>query len=592
MVVYPVRTPEEVGTTVPVDPKVPAETYTYDYIVVGGGTAGCVLASRLSEDPDTSVLLIEQGPVADTWASRVPTISSNLFAKDSLAAHWWSTPMPHADNRSLGVMRGEALGGTTRINSMLYTRGTPGDYNQWKLLGNDGWGYDDVEPYFVKSERTHSLPASKYRGKAGPWQNQQFPISQYKAVPYVHRALQKVGIERHPDLNSPSMPAAGTGTLDVTEDKQYHRHSVDRAFLPAKLAHERRTRLKICTATIVTRVVLAEEGDEVRATGVHLETTNARKAWKRYLATARREVVLCGGALGSPHLLMLSGLGPKEHLESKSIRVVRDLPAVGSYLQDHIGVPLTFEVPIEDSLHILEVSPARVVKELLKYLITGRGALSHPFQTASTFIPSRLLDDKSTVSVKDSSDLDASIPANRPDIEFMYIGNNCTDTDIPRTGLFTLLSANIRPKSMGSVRLASSNPRVRPEVDLGYFTHPEDYVPLRKAIRLAQRVAGDVREQGYPLKDFIVPDDSSDEVLDAYIRANLRTCLHYTSTCRMGATTHAERPSVVDTELRVHGVKGLRVCDASVFPEIVGAHTMAPTVMVAEKCADLIKASK
>ena len=219
-------------------------------------------------------------------------------------------------------------------------------------------------------------------------------------------------------------------------------------------------------------------------------------------------------------------------------------------------------------------------------------ALSHPFQTASTFIPSRLLDEHSNVSPKDPvADLDASVPENRPDIEFMYIGNNCTDADIPRTGLFTLLSANIRPKSMGSVRLASSNPRVRPEVDLGYFNDPEDYVPLRKAIRLAQRVAADVRAQGYPLKDFIVPKDSSDdEALDAYIRANLRTCFHYTSTCRMGAAADGERPSVVDAELRVHGIRGLLVCDASVFPEIIGSHTMAPVVAVAEKCADMLKA--
>nr|VWO94148.1 Alcohol oxidase [Ganoderma boninense] len=586
MVAYPERKPEQVGTTVPVDPQVSPETYTYDYIIVGG----CVLASRLSEDPAVSVLLIEQGPVADTWASRVPTISSNLFAKDSVAAHWWSVPMPHADNRSLGVMRGEALGGTTRINSMFYTRGTPGDYNQWKALGNEGWGYEDLEPYFVKSEKTHSLPGSKHRGKKGVWENRQFPVSQYKAVPYVHRALQKVGIERHPDLNSPSMPAAGTGTLDIAEDTKYHRHSTDRAFLPAKLARKRQAHLKICTDTLVTRVELVEEGEEVRATGVHYEAANSRKAWKRYFAKARREVVLCSGALGSPQVLMLSGLGPKEHLENKGIPVIRDLPAVGSYLQDHIGVPLTFEVPISESLHILEVSPMRIVKELLKYLVTGRGALSHPFQTASTFIPSRLLDDKSVVSPKGSSDLDASIPENRPDIEFMYVGNNCTDTDIPRTGLFTLLSANIRPKSTGTVRLASSNPRVRPDVDLGYFSDAEDYVPLRKAVRLAQRVAVDVRDQGYSLKDFIVPEGSCDEVLDAYIRANLRTCFHYTSTCRMGAETHGARPSVVDTRLRVHGVRGLRVCDASVFPEIVGAHTMAPTVMVAEKCADILMA--
>ncbi|PIL26414.1 hypothetical protein GSI_12171 [Ganoderma sinense ZZ0214-1] len=299
----------------------------------------------------------------------------------------------------------------------------------------------------------------------------------------VHRALQKVGIEPYSDLNSPKKPAL-----------------------------ERQARLKICTDTLVTRVELVTEGEDMHATGVEFENTNSRKAWKCYFAKARREVVLCGGALGSPQVLMLR-LGPKEHLESKATPVICDLPAVGSYLQDH-----------------------------------------------------------------------------------------------------TLLSANIPPKSIGSVQLASSNPRVRPDVDLGYFNDPEDYVPLRKSIRLAQRIAVEVREQRYLLKDFIVPESSDDEVLSAYIRASLGTCFHYVSAPmwhgdamgaeaygvrrRMGrggvwgAEAYGARPSVVDTQLRVHKMRGLRVCDASVFPKNVGAHMMEPTIMVAEQCGDILRAAK
>ncbi|KAI0753767.1 alcohol oxidase, partial [Fomes fomentarius] len=553
-----------------------------------GGTAGCVLASRLSEDPRITVLLIEQGPVEDTWI--VPLISSNPFRSGTIARTWWSLPIQGADNRYLEIMRGEALGGTSRINSLLYTRGCPGDYNRWKELGNDGWAYDDIESYFVKSEKTRDHPPSRHRGKNGPWENRQFTHIPYRIMPYIHDAFKKAGIQRHQDLNSPDMPAAGTGVFDIMQDGSYHRQGVDRAFLPASLVQERRSRLKICTNTLVTKINLAEDGGNVRAKGVHFEAFNTRKAGEKYYAAAKREVILCAGAIGSPQLLMLSGIGPKEHLLSKGVPVVRDMPAVGSYLQDHIGVPLTFEVPINDSLHELEVSPLKVVKELVKYLFTGYSQLSLPMQGSATFLASRLLDKDHAVSNASAKDLDTSLPSNRPDLEIMHITNNATDYDIPGKGIFTLLVAHITPKSYGSVRLATSNARARPDIDLGFFSNPEDYIALRKGIRFALRIAADVRKAGYPIHDLIVPEaGSSDETIDAFVRTNLRTCFHYTSTCRMGKDAHGERPSVVDTELRVHGVRGLRVCDASVFPEIVGAHTTAPTVMVAERCADIIK---
>lgn len=254
-------------------------------------------------------------------------------------------------------------------------------------------------------------------------------------------------------------------------------------------------------------------------------------------------------------------------------------------------MPLTFQVPLQDSLHVLESSPLTAVKELLKYAVTGRGIFSLPFQASTTFIPSRLLSHDGTLISKDLRDIDASVPENLPDIEIMHLTNNSIDYDIPDKGLFTFLIAHIRPQSHGTVRLATGNPRARPDVDLGFLSHEDDYVGLRRGLRLAMRLAADVQKQGYPLKDLIVPEGKSDEDLDRFIRANLRTCFHYTSTCRMGQKPHGERPSVVDAELRVHGVRGLRVCDASVFPDIVGAHTMAPTVMVAERAADMIKSS-
>ncbi|OSD03879.1 GMC oxidoreductase [Trametes coccinea BRFM310] len=584
--------PQDVGTPVPVDPKVPVDNYTYDYIIVGGGTAGSVLASRLSEDPSVTVLVVEQGPVADTWASRVPVISGNPYRSGTVAGTWWAQPMPQVDGRALQVMRGEALGGTSRINALLYTRGVSGEYNRWKELGCEGWAFEDLEPYFAKSENTLSRAATNCRSKKGPWANRHYPSSPYKIMRIVTKAISEANITPVEDLNDPSTPAAAVGALDAIIDRRSYRASTNRAFLPAKVTLERKARLKICTNTLVLRLDVAREDDgSLRATGVHFEATNPRSAARTFYARARREIVLSAGALGSPQILMLSGIGPKEHLHEKGVPVVLDMPAVGSFLQDHMSVPLTYQVPMAHSLHQLENSTLSVIKAATSYLLTGRGILSSPFQTVTSWVPSRLLDDESRVVANDPAELDASIPSNLPDIELMPIANNCTDADIPGKGIFSLLPTLIRPKSQGSVRLATSNPRARPDVDLGFFTDGKDYIPLRKGVRLALRVAEDARKHGAPLQDLIVPDGTSDEEIDRFIRRNLRDSFHYTSTCRMGAQAYGERPSVVDVKLKVHGVHGLRVCDTSVFPEVLGTHTMAPAVAVAEKCADMMKAA-
>ncbi|EJF60335.1 alcohol oxidase [Dichomitus squalens LYAD-421 SS1] len=588
MTVVPELKPQDVGVAIPIAPQISPETYTYDYIIVGGGTAGSVLASRLSEDPSVSVLVIERGPVADTWASRVPLLSSNIFDKDGPIRTWWSLPMRNANNRFAQIMSSEALGGVSRINGLLYTRGTPGDYNQWKALGNPGWGYENLEPYFVKSEKTSSHPASKFRGHDGVWQNRTSK-DPYHTNQYIVRALQKAGIEQVPDLNAPDAPAACVGRTDHIVDNDHNRSSTNRAFLSPQLTQERKSRLKICTSTLVTRIELVGLGDELRAVGVHFEANDPRLARQQYFSRARREVVLCAGALASPQILMLSGLGPEEHLRQKGIPVVRDLPAVGGHLQDHVGLPIMFEVPMRDSVHQLQTNPLKAAVEFGKYLVAGRGILSHPLELMSTFVPTRLLDEDLSLSTNDARELDASIPKNRPDIEFMHIPSNSTQYDIPGKGIFTLNTVLIRPKSEGTVRLQTSNPRARPDVDLGFFTSPDDLVPLRKGVRLAMRIADDVVKQGYPLKHLLVPDGKTEDDIDRFIRANAATSWHYTSTCRMGQETHGSQESVVDAELKVHGVQGLRVCDASVFPEIIGSHTMAPAVVVAEKCAAMMR---
>lgn len=250
-----------------------------------------------------------------------------------------------------------------------------------------------------------------------------------------------------------------------------------------------------------------------------------------------------------------------------------------------------WEVPLKDSLHHMQYSPLRVVTELIKYMIWGTGLLSFSFQNVSTFFPTRLLDETLTIAKDDPRNHDTTDPDNRPDIEFMHIPSDCAWVITPGRGAYSYLLTLIRPKSYGTVRLVSNDLRTPPAIDLGFFTNPEDFAPMRAGVRFALRIAEDVRKQGYPFADLTVPESTSDEDIDKFIRKHVISCYHYASTCRMGTESHGTRPSVVDAELKVHGVRGLRVCDASVFPEIIGSHTMAPTVMVAEKCADLIKAS-
>ncbi|KAM5541494.1 hypothetical protein V8D89_004684, partial [Ganoderma adspersum] len=358
------------------------------------------------------------------------------------------------------------------------------------------------------------------------------------------------------------------------------------------LCQERKARLKICTNALVTRIEFEDSASEVRAVGVHFESSNSAAGGQGYFAKATREIILCAGALVSPQILMLSGIGPKEHLADNGITSVRDLPAVGNYLQDHLCIPMGWEVPLQDSLHHMQYSPLRVITELFRWMIWGTGLLSFSFQNVSTFFPTQLLDETFTIAKDDPRNHDTADPDNRPDIEFMHIPSDCAWVIAPRRGAHSYLLTLIRPKSYGSVRLVSSDPRTPPAIDLGYFTNAEDFVPVRAGVRFAMRIAEDVRKQGYPFSDLTVPESPvSDEDIDRFVRKYVTSGYHYASTCRMGAEAGGDRPSVVDAELSVHGVRRLRVADASVFAEIIGSHTMAPTVMVAEKCADMIKAS-
>ncbi|KAJ7148759.1 alcohol oxidase [Mycena crocata] len=576
---YPVVSVDQAGTRLE-DSKNAIETKTYDYIVVGGGTAGCCLASRLSEDPSISVLVLERGGVHDTWYSRIPLISSDVTSNATPIVRSPSAPITTAKGQVVDIVHTETLGGGSSVNQMLVTRGSAGDFNQWAELGHPAWNYDSLKPYFIKSEKSLSQHSDD-RGYSGPLINQTFPDLPYTIQRNIKAAAINLGFKDVSDFNSPDIPVDVCATLDVAIDDKLRRVSSYHAFLPADIVQTRHQRLKICTNALCTRV----EIDGGVAVGVVFKSSDKSISGTFY-ARVRKEIVVSCGAIGSPQLLLLSGIGPKLHLDKHGITNLSDLPGVGAHLQDHIGLPLMYKVPLTDTLHHSENSTWKGILELVKYMLGRKGIMGCSVSPMAIFAHSTHLED--TTAVVNSPVPSTAEGSNRPDLEIMSIAHWCSEPPPYkiRIGVFSLLLCLVQPKSVGSVRLASSDPHARPLVDLGFLSNTEDYNPLRKGIKLALRLAEQVAAQDYPIEDFQVPSSEHDNDLDDFIRSHLRTSYHYTSSCRMASR---EEGGVVDDDLKVYGVSGLRVCDASVFPRIVSAHTMAPVIAVAERCADLMK---
>ncbi|KAJ7276739.1 alcohol oxidase [Mycena rebaudengoi] len=578
---YPVFRPADVGSLHSDN----AGTAVYDYIVVGGGTAGAVIASRLSEDPSVRVLLVERGGAVDTWASRVPLLSANYSSPGSPAYIFNSAPQANIAGRSLQMVTGKALGGGSRINCLLYTRSAAADFNRWSDSGRKGWSYNELEPIFKKSEGHIGSPVSKSHGSTGPWRTRTRDFFYFQSTAKCAQAAESLGIPLVEDINTPDAPVVACAKLDATIDASGRRSSTFDAFLPKSVALARKDRLNICTHTVVTSLHIQNN----KACGIFFEPEEpVGTHGKPFYARARREVVVCCGTIASPQLLMLSGIGPASHLKSLDINVVKDLPGVGSNLQDHFGVVTMYRIALRDSFHIVRDSPLRALFEFFKYLILGIGLFLCPITEISIFLRSALLGEDYTIHVEDRSQLDSTVPANIPDIEIMPIAFNCTDGEVkPGTGLFSFLAVLLQPKSRGTVRLLSKNPRVRPECDLGYLTDPRDRALAKRAVKLSKRIAEKMREGGYVMADQQVPRSESEADMDDFVNTSARTTFHYTSTCRM-APADDPQPGVVDDRLRVHGVSNLRIADASIFPDVVSNHCQAATVMVGEKCAAMI----
>jgi len=509
----------------------------HDIVIVGAGTAGCVLASRLTEDPDVSVLLLEAGPRDRKLEIRIPAAFSKLYRSD---VDWGDSTVPQAelDGREVVFPRGRVLGGSAAMNAMMVLRGHPADYDAWAAAGCTGWTWSNVEPAFARST-------------AGPFPLAELPDRHVLTEAFVH-AAQAAGIPFSDDLNGNEN--AGVGYVRVSQ-RRGRRFSVADGYLrPAR----RRPNLTVLTEAHVTRVVV-ERG---RAVGIAYRVDGDEE---EEMPTGR-EVILCSGAIGSPHLLQLSGIGPREPLEEAGVEVVHELPGVGANLLDHLANGLLVRTQGVETL-----ASAESLRNLASWALRGRGPLTSNVAEAAAFVRTR--PDAST-----------------PDLELIFLPVLFEEEGLkqPTEDGLTLGVVLLQPRSAGTVSLRSPDPLDPPAIDPRYLTDPsgQDVRTLIHGLRLARRVLAQ-----QPLASFVDEEllpgagARSDDDLLAHLRARSQTLYHPVGTCRMGTDPLA----VVDPTLRVRGIDGLRVVDASVIPRLPSGHTNWPTVMVAERAADLVR---
>ena len=528
---------------------------TFDYIVVGAGSAGCVLASRLSESRETSVLLLEAGGPASHPTLKMPVAFLKAVINPAFNWGYVTEPEPHLKGRRLPLPRGRLVGGCSSINGMFYMRGHPADYDEWVRLGATGWGYADVLPYFKKMERSWR-GEGKYHGASGP-----VHVAPIDTRHLLHEPLMKAAVEAgfgtSEDLSGevPEGFARGEATIDA----RGRRVSAATAYLRPALS---RKNLDLRTHAHVRRILFTNG----RASGIEYE-----REGKRIQAQCRREVLLCGGAYNSPHLLMLSGIGPAAHLREHGIDVLVDRPGVGRNLSEHANVAVEFAAkgPITFLRHL---RLDRAVWSSLQWAMLGTGPFSSQLNSCNVVIRTR-------------PGLD------RPDVQFMANPIRfdaklwCPGVGQRQEHLFSAGIVALHPRSRGWVELKSREPRELAAVTLNLMADPEDLATMRAGIRAARRIYR-CGPQGELTGAEVTPGAAveSDADLDAFIRETAYIAMHPVGTCAIGRGDTA----VVDPELRVSGVTGLRIVDASVMPTVPGANTNATVMMMAERAADLI----
>ncbi|ADH91588.1 glucose-methanol-choline oxidoreductase [Ancylobacter novellus DSM 506] len=529
------------------------EKETYDYIIVGAGSAGCVMADRLSEDGKHSVLVIEAGGKDRNIWIHIPLGYGRTFFNRNVNWMFETEPQPGMQGRRIAQPRGKVVGGSSSINGLLYVRGQKEDYDGWHDLGNEGWRYEDVLPLFRRSE-DQQRGENAWHGVKGP-----LPVSSLREPHLIADAFIEAGvaagIPRNDDFNGAEQE--GIGHFQATA-RNGLRKSTARTFLARAL---RRGNVTLATEARVTRILFD---------GLHADAVVFRRDGRDITVRARCEIVVAAGAIQSPQILQLSGVGPGSLLKRHGIDVVKDLGGVGANLQDHLQARLLFEtrgkITINDDL----ASFARQIKMGLDYALFRKGPLGWWAGLAGAFIRTR-------------PDL------TRPDVQFHLYPFSTDRKDRPELhpfSAFTLTVCQLRPYSRGEVTIQSSDPLAAPLINPRYLTDPRDGQTIAVGLRVARLVA-----QTQPLAKLIKcerdpgPDVQSDEDLLSFLKAKAMSVYHPVGTCMMGHGPDA----VVDDKLRVHGVSGLRVADASIMPTLISGNTNAPSIMIGEKASDLLR---
>jgi len=522
-----------------------------DFIVIGAGSAGCAVAARLSEDPRARVALIEAGSDDRNRWIHIPLGFGKTFADPSVNWCYETEPDPGAADRRVFWPRGKVLGGSSSINGMVYIRGQAEDFDHWRQLGNNGWSSADVLPYFKRAEH-QTRGADEFHGAGGP-----LAVSDVERHPiaeaFIASAL-ALGFPRNDDFNGTSQDGVG---YHQTTTRNGRRCSTAVGYLRPAM---RRPNLQVVTEALTEKILF----DGHRAVGVSF-----RRGGETWTARAAREIILCGGAINSPQLLMLSGIGPEEHLAALGIPVVQAVPGVGQSLQDHYSAPIKLKCRLPVTVNDVMLSNARKLKAGLEYYMFHRGPLAMISSPAALFARTR--------PELASPDIKCSISpfsAERPQ-----------DGLHPWSG-FTMIAYQLRPESRGRITLKSANPADPPAMFPNYLSAEADQRTIVDGLKLCRRILAQPHLKHFVESEFLPgPEVQTDEQLLDFARRRGGTVYHPTSTCKMGVDAMA----VVDPALRVRGIEGLRVADASVMPTVVSGNTNAAAIMIGEKAADLLR---
>jgi len=528
-----------------------AEAREFDYVIVGAGSAGCVLANRLSASGRHSVLLLEAGPKDSNIWIHVPLGYGKLFKEASVNWMFQTEPEPGLNGRSVFQPRGKVLGGSSSINGLLYVRGQHEDYDRWRQRGNVGWGYDDVLPYFKKAE-DQGRGADDYHGAGGP-----LPVSDWRHRDPLSEAFVKaaaeVGIPTNPDFNGATQEGAG---FFQTTTKRGRRASTARSYLRPAM---QRGNLHVETEAQAQRLVF--EGR--RAVGVVYKQNGVER-----MARARRETIVSSGAYGSPQLLQLSGVGPADLLKQHGISVVLDAPGVGNDLQDHMQVRIVMKCKQKVTLNDVMKNPLRQIVAGAQYAALRKGPLTIAAGTSGAFFKT-----------------DPRLASPDIQIHFLPFSTDKMGEKLHPYSAFSASVCQLRPESRGSLRIRSADPSAPPEIRINYLATETDRAAFIEGMKILRKIlkapamAPFATEESEP-----GPSVATDEQILAFCRQRGSTVYHPTSTCRMGSDPLA----VTDQRLRVRGIEGLRVVDASIMPDLMSGNTNAPTIMIAEKASDMI----